>query len=125
VPASSVSALNSWGTYMVAAVALLLMLSPALAGATRDSREGADLRNLDGVREVLSTLQPGVSLLFSFGAWPGSDPLSISGYTLSCSYGGGTIELTSARLLPDITLYPGVQYLAYLGAGEVTVVQAG
>lgn len=125
MPVSSFSALNSWGAYMMAAMALLLMLSPTLAAATKGSREGADLRNLDGVHEVLSVLQPGVTLRFSFGGWPGSDPLSMSGDTISCSYGDGTIGLTTPRALPNMTLYPTVQYVAYLSGGEVKVVQTG
>ncbi|MDG6985188.1 MAG: hypothetical protein JRM73_00380 [Nitrososphaerota archaeon] len=125
MPASSVSALDSWGVYLVAAAALVLMLSPSLAATAKASREGADLRYLEGVRAVLASLRPGVGVEFSFGGWPPSDPITMDGNALTCSYGGGALELNSSRALPGMTLYPGVLYLAQLSSGAVEVTRVG
>ena len=119
------SAIDSWGVYIVAAAALLLMLSPLLVATARDSREGADARYLDGVRVVLASLQPGEGVRFSFGGWPSSDPIRLDGHALTCSYGYGNLELTVSRALPDLTLYPGVLYFAYLDGGAVGVYRVG
>ena len=124
MPATSISALNSWGIYMVAAFVLLLVLSPQLPSVSSDSGEGVDMRNLGGVSQVLSELRPGVSVRFAFGA-PGSGPILIGGHQLTCSYGAGAIRDQTATNLPNETLYPSVSYLAYLSGGEVEVVQAG
>jgi hypothetical protein len=116
--------LNSWGVYMTAALALLLFLSPALSASARDSREGVDLRNVDGVRAVLSSLQPGVSVRFSFGASASSDPIAVQGHEISSFYGSGYVRASCVCQLPDETLRPAVPYLAYLSGG-VVVLQGG
>ncbi|MDG7011312.1 MAG: hypothetical protein JRN57_04245 [Nitrososphaerota archaeon] len=125
MPASSIAALNSWGLYIVAAFALLLVLSPALSAVSSDSREGADLRSLDGVSAVLSALRPGVSARFSFGTSPAGDPILIGEHSLVCSYGSGLVETHTVAELPDETIYPTVAYLAYVSGDRVAVVPAG
>lgn len=109
---------------MVAALALLLLLSPALSTTLKDTREGVDLRNVDGVRAVLSSLQPGVSAAFSFGASASSDPITIRGDDISSSYGSGVVQALCRCALPDETLFPLVTYNAHIAGGSV-VVQAG
>lgn len=109
---------------MGSALALLLLLSTPLVSASRDSREGVDLRNLEGVRQVFSYLRPGVSARFAFGA-PGSDPIRIGGHELACSYGSGLIMERTAATLSNGTLYPGFSYVAYLRGTVVEVVRVG
>jgi hypothetical protein len=124
MPASSIGSIDSWGVYLAAAGALLLVLSPSLTSAATDSREGVDYRTLDGVRAILNALGPGEVTRFSFGSDPAGDPIRLLGEQLSCSYGRGTIIMSSALQLPTITLYPLVSYLAYINGSHVTVVWA-
>ena len=121
MPASSIGALNSWGTYLVASLALLLLISPALAAASRGSREGVDLRNTEGVGAVLSSLTPGVSVRFSFGSSASADPIVTQGHELLCSYGDGQVEIRTATLLANATLRPTTLYLAYVSNGAVVI----
>lgn len=125
MPASSVGALNAWGVYLIASAALILVLSPMLTGAARDSREGADWRTADGVRAVLDSLRPGITLDMSFGVSSSADPLRLRGHLISCDYGGGTISLPTRWALPDVTLSPLVNYAVRVSGGEVLVVRSG
>ncbi|MDE1858415.1 MAG: hypothetical protein KGI26_05060 [Thaumarchaeota archaeon] len=125
MPASSVGGLNAWGTYMLAALALLVVLSPALSSASRDAREASDLRYLEGVRAVLDSLRPGVAASFSFGVSAAGDPISAGGHTLASSYGSGAVEVHSEALLPNMTLRPATPYLASVSGGQIVVVQGG
>lgn len=104
---------------MLAALALLLFFSPALVSASRDSREGVDLRNIDGVRAVLSSLRPGVVARFSFGT-SANDPITVRGHEITCSYGAGSVEVYSSAAA-DATLLPSVTYLAYISGGAVVI----
>jgi len=117
--------MNSWGVYIVASLALVLVLAPLLTGTVRGSREGADWREADGVRAVLDGLRPGVSLNFSFGDALTSDKIQLHGKVISCNYGEGTISLSSKWSLPDFTLLPTVRYVAFLSGTQVRVSQAG
>lgn len=118
-------ALNSWGIYFAGAAALLLLMSPVIASASKDSREGVDLRNVEGVHAVLASLTPGVSVRFQYGVSASDDPIVTQGHQLRSSYGGGVVEMYSAAALSNETLLPRVTYRAYLGGGEVVVVPSG
>lgn len=124
MPASSVSALNSWGVYLAASLVLLALLSPALVSAARTSRAGADFREVDGVSAVLSSLAPGMTVTFSFGYGPGADPLVLTPTSIVCSYGPGNVSAASPWALPATTLFPGVRYAASLEGGTVRVADA-
>jgi hypothetical protein len=125
MPSSSVSSLNSWGVYLLSAVALLLLLSPELTGAVGDSRESADWRNLDGVRAVVDSLHPGLVVNLTYGGGSTSDLVELRGAWLSCSYGNGTLAFPSRWPLPNVTLTAGAMYLVRLSAGRVQVAQTG
>ncbi len=124
MPASSIGALNSWGLYLIASAALLLVLSPLLFGTAGAAREGADWRNADGVRAVLDNLRPGTAVRFSYGM-SGTDAIHLRGGLISCDYGGGTVSLRSRWALPDVTLLPAVEYTARVNGGRVEVTQTG
>lgn len=121
MPASSVGALNSWGAYLVASLVLLAILSPPLVSASRASREGVDLREVEGVSAVLSSLVPGMAVNLSFGSGPGGDSIVLNGSSVSSSFGPGGASVTTRLALPAMTLFPGVGYTARLVAGEVRV----
>jgi hypothetical protein len=125
LPVASTGALNSWGLYLIASAALVLMLGPPLTGVARDSREGADWRSVDGVRQVLDGLRPGIALDFSYGSSPTADSIHLAGSFVSCDYGSGTISLPSRWTLPSTTLLPTVHYTASLTGEEVQVAQLG
>ncbi len=125
MPASSFSSMNSWGLYLVAAVALVLILTPQLTALTRSSREAADWRYMDGVRYAVDSLQPGIAVnLTSFTPFA-LDPISFHGNEMICDYGRGTVTLTSRWPLPDLVLSPSSHYVLSLAGGKVAVAQAG
>lgn len=125
MPASSVGALNSWGVYLLAAAVLLTTLYPALSSGASDSREGLDLRNVEGVRAVLMALRPGVAVTFTFGPAEMADAITLSGHDVSSAYGGGVVTLSTPFGLPSVDLFPGVEYVASVEAGNVGVAPAG
>ena len=125
MPASSTSALNAWGVYLVASVALVGLLAPALTGLAADSREASDLRVADGIRSVINSLQPGTSIELSYGTWSTSDHFQLDGKQISVGYGRGTIILPVKWGLPNVTLVPDVLYHAWLVGNEVEVAAVG
>jgi len=120
-----VSSLNSWAVYLLSAVAFLLLVSPQLTGAVRESRESSDWRNLDGVRKALDALSPGVMINLTYGNAPSNDPIELGGYELSCSYGNGTVTFPSLWPLPTTNLTGSSHYLVWLSGGKVQVAQTG
>lgn len=123
MPASSLGASNSWGVYLLASAALLLLLTPQLAAVAKDSRESADWRNLDGVRAAVDSLRPGIALVFSYGLVKVSDPLRLMGHLVTCYDGNETLSATVRWMLPNATLLPSVRYGLSLAQGGVVVVQ--
>jgi hypothetical protein len=117
--------MNSWGLYIVSSVALVLVIAPQLGSLTRDSREGIDWRNVDGIRSVVNSLGPGVLVNLSFGRTSAEDPVVLRGLSFSCAYGNGTIVLPSRWPLPNMTLLPGHHYRLWLSGEEVQVIEAG
>lgn len=117
------SSLNSWGAYILAAAALVALLAPALGSTAAASREGADWRTVDGVRQALSSLGPGMTVTFVVG--PGADSLMLTGRAITCSYGGGTVSAASPWPLPNMTLSPGVAYSVSLSGGSLRVRAVG
>ena len=121
MPAPSLSSLNSWGAYLLAALALILMLTPQMAAVARDSRESADWRNLDGVRAAVDSLRPGITLLLSYGAANVSDTVRLGGHLVSCSDGNDTLSMAVRWARPIITLIPSLHYRLSLSQGAVRV----
>jgi hypothetical protein len=108
----------------MAALAMTLVLSPALTSAAKDSRQGADWRILDGVRSVLDSLRPGFTAFLIFGAPGTSDSIHLGGHRISISYGGGSILQGSKWTLVNATLLPGVAYRVWLAGGIAQVANA-
>lgn len=123
MPASSVSGLNSWGVYLFASVALVLVLTPQLAGAAQASRRTSDWRNLDGIRALVDSLRPGEAALFSYGIPGASDAVRLGGREAWCVDGAVTIAEPTLWPLPNFTLAPGTLYRLGVSRGEVTVEQ--
>ena len=113
--------MNSWGVYLVAALALVLVLAPQLSAVTASSRKESDWRYLDGVRQAIDSLEPGVVLNVTFTSPLMTDPVLLSGHALTIDYGSGTLGLSSRWPLPDIALRPSSHYLLSLVGGTVTV----
>ena len=124
MPASSVSGLNSWGLYVFASVALVLLFAPQLRGVASDARESADWRNVDGVRAVIDSLRPGMSVLFTYGPSFAPDDVRLEGHLVSCPDGNGTISMPVVWALPNITLSPSARYHLALVLGVVRVTQS-
>lgn len=119
------SALNSWGVYVIASAALVLVMSPILVGTANDSREGVDWRNVDAIRSAIDELRPGVALGLFFGSSSAGDVVRLAGHQVSCYYGTGTVSLSSRWTLPDVTLSPSVHYTVWLNGENVRVAQVG
>lgn len=121
MPASSFSEMNSWGAYLLASMALVLLLSPQLLRVARDSRASSDWRYADGVRAVVDSLAPGAKVEITFGVAKVSDPVQLLGHHVICFDGNGTISLPVRWDLPNTTLAPGMHYRLSLSSGEVVV----
>ena len=121
MPASSIGSLNSWGLYIFAAAALVLILAPQLSSVTTYSRVGADWREVDGIRAVVDSLSPGVTLQLSYGVAGLSDAVNLSGHLVTCSYGNGSIMARVVWPLPAMTLAPSVHYSLSIVRGAVRV----
>lgn len=116
--------MNSWGLYIFASVALVLLLTPQLGGVARDARESADWRNVDGVRAIIDSLAPGVTVLFAYGSSASPDRIRLEGHLVSCRDGDGTISMPVAWALPNVTLSPSVRYRLALVGGAVVVTKS-
>jgi hypothetical protein len=125
LPASSVSGMNSWGLYLISAVALVLMLTPQLTALASDSRESSDWRYMDGIREVVNSIQPGVSLNLSLVSPMAPDEIRLSGHHLSCDYGRGTLNMVTDWSLSDAIISPNSRYVLWLSGGTVMVTRIG
>ncbi len=107
--------------YLAAAAALLLVVSPAITAAARASRAGADWRYADGVRAVLDSLSPGVTVRFSYGSSPSADEILLAGDTMRIYDGAGFIAFETSHPVPTMSLLPTVPYSAELVGGMVEV----
>jgi hypothetical protein len=107
--------------YLAAAAALLLVITPAISAAARASRAGADWRYTDGVRAVLDSLSPGMTVRFSYGSSPSADEIILAGDTVSIYDGVGFIAFETSHPVPTMFLRPTVSYSAELVGGEVEV----
>jgi hypothetical protein len=123
LPVSSISGLNSWGLYIFASVALVLLFTPQLVGVTKDARDSADWRNIDGVRAVIDSLRPGITLLLAYGPSVSPDEVRLGGHLVSCPDGNGTISMPVRWALPNVTLSPSARYRLSLVLDVVTVNQ--
>ena len=123
MPASSISGLNSWVLYISGWTALVLLLTPQLAGGAKDARASADWRNVDGVRAVVDSLRPGLAVLLISVSSGSPDEVRLGGHLVSCPDGNGTVTMTVTWALPNITLAPSVLYRLTLASGVVVVTQ--
>jgi hypothetical protein len=122
MPATSISSLTSWGLYLLASTALLVIAAPMVAGSAQAARIGADSRNLDGVKTVLDNLSPGMTATFVFVGSPGSDPIRIEGHSISCTSASGKMTVLSKWELPNMDLQQSVVYSVQLEGNSVRVV---
>ena len=109
----------------MASAALLVVMTPQMVSLTGMSREAADWRCADGVRAVIDSLRPGVSVVLSFSAWPWKDPVHLSGNEVSVEYGNGTVRLPLEWAAPVLTLEPSTPYRVWLLGGQVQVLPLG
>ncbi len=123
MPASSISSLNSWGLYIFASVALVLLFAPQLGGVAKDARESADWRNVDGVRAVIDSMRPGIAVLLTYGTSATPDSIRLGGHLVSCEDGNGTISMPVTWALPNVTLSPSVNYRLALAYGTLMVTE--
>ena len=111
--------------YLLSAVGLLLLLSPQLTGTVRDSRESSDWRNLDGVRQAVDGLRPGIMINLTYGSMSTVDQVELRDVQFSCSYGNGTVTFPSRWPLPNVNLTASAHYLVWLSGGQVQVSRTG
>ena len=120
MPASTVSAMNSWGVYLIASAALVLILAPSLQKISSDTRVASDWREIDSVRRIIDSLRPGMTVHLRLGS-DAKDTISLHGYEILCDDGAGMLLRNSRWLLPDYSLLPGVGYVLSLGTTRVEV----
>jgi hypothetical protein len=118
------AAMNSWGVYLIASASLILLLAPTIYKTSNNARIASDWREVDGVRTVIDSLRPGLSVQVKL--WMNStDAIRLQGYQISCNDGSGILTGRSAWLLPDYTLVHGTRYLLTLDGSRVEVTQVG
>jgi hypothetical protein len=117
--------MNSWGIYVVSAVALVLVLTPQLSGLVRYARESADLRYMDGVQAAVDALQPGVIVRIGPAPSFAPDPIIFGGRSLSSNCGSSTLVVSTDYPLSNATLSPASDYVLSLLNGVVVVTQVG
>lgn len=122
MPATSISSLTSWGLYLLASTALLVIAAPMVAGSSQAARMSADSRALDGVRAVLDNLRPGMTATLVFWGSTGSDPIRIEGHSITCTFSSGKMTVLSKWELPSVNLQPTVVYSVWLDGDSVRVV---
>ncbi|MBI3841532.1 MAG: hypothetical protein HY297_06260 [Thaumarchaeota archaeon] len=117
--------LSSWGAYVVATGVLVAAMSPVFVGVLSSSVIGSGFRYLDGVRSVLDSLRPGMTVSFSYGykGFPGE--IRLEGWGLTFQSGGANVSFPSHWFLPDIALVPGTSYSAHLTGASVEVDGSG
>jgi hypothetical protein len=120
MPASSVGAMNSWGVYLIASAALILILAPSLQKISSDARIASDWRSIDGVSRIIDSLKPGMTVHLKLGS-ESNDAIILRGNEISCHDGTGTILRNSRWPLPAFTLLPGAEYVITLGSTKVEV----
>jgi hypothetical protein len=112
--------MNSWGVYLIASAALILILAPALQKITSDARIASDWREIDGVSRIIDSLRPGMTVHLKLGS-DTKDAIRLHGNEISCYDGTGVLVRNSRWLLPDYTFLPGIGYIISLGTTQVEV----
>lgn len=125
MPATSLSSQLSWGSYLLAAGALVLVVSPTLAGTSAYSRSAADLRTLEGVTSVLNGLSPGVSVELWYSPTTSQGMISLSGHQVSYLDGNRSLSNLCRWSLPSMTLSPFRVYIARLQGERVELSPLG
>ncbi len=121
MPASSVSSSVSWGVYLVASLALVTALTPAIRGVSQFSQEAALGTVVQGVASVVNGLEPGMAASLVLQIPAANASVRLEGHTVVGTLGGIRISQPSSWALPNTTLSYGVVYTLTIEEGRVEV----
>lgn len=119
MPVSALSALDSWGVYMLSSLALILLVVPSVLGLYGEAVDSGGLRGVAGIREVVDGLEPGMQVLVSYG-WDGMPgTVTLEGDSATYAYGSVSFSVVCAWPFQPSVLLPGVEYELHVASGRV------
>jgi hypothetical protein len=122
LPATSTESLMSWGVYLLAAGGILIVLMPTVTTVGSMSSAAMAKGEVQGVADVLDSLRPGMTVVFTAG--PGAG-ITLAGHEISEKTSAGVFNASCTWGLPYLQLAPGGTYSARLSGGSVLVVPHG
>jgi hypothetical protein len=124
-PATVLSSAFSWGAYLAASLALAMVLGPTANAVLSGSQLSAGSKLLDGVKDVIDGLSPGLNTTLQFGLPGLQGRIETSGHTVSYSSAAFSGSEQTRWALPNMTLEPGVSYVLRLEGESVMVSRVG
>jgi hypothetical protein len=125
VPAVAVSSQLSQSIYFISIIGLSVLLARPVYLVYSASQERSAQVVASGVEAVIDSMSPGTTVVTSLQSYPGVQlSVSLSGTTVSASFGKATATAQVRWELPRETLSPGATYSFTLNGGDVVVAQA-
>lgn len=125
MPATSLETILSWGVYILAGGAALAILVPVALGIQRDSAISADRTQLEGLRSVLESLGPGMTVTFILPSGLQSGDVVLDGHSIVYVGTGGNVTLVSDCSFENTELSGPAAYVARADDGTVEVLPRG
>jgi hypothetical protein len=125
VPAVAVSSQLSQSIYFISIIGLSVLLARPVYLVYSGSQERSAQVVASGLGAVIDSMSPGTTVVTSLESYPGVQlSVSLSGTTVSASFGDATAAAHVRWDLPRATLSPGATYSLTLNGGDVVVAQA-
>jgi hypothetical protein len=121
LPAASVSSTVSWTVYFAASLVLVSVCSPMLAGVKSYACGDSAARTAQGAAQVIDSLEPGMTVAFSFHPPATGDHIEMDGRSLSAVWCGRSSTFRTVWQLPTGVLAPGLDYRFRLAGNQVEV----
>ncbi len=125
MPAVVVSSQLSQSIYFISIIGLSVLLARPVYLVYSGSQERSAQVVASGLGAVIDSMSPGTTVVTSLESYPGVQlSVSLSGTTVSASFGDATAAAQVRWDLPHATLSPGATYSLTLNGGDVVVAQA-
>ena len=125
MPAVVVSSQLSQSIYFISIIGLSVLLARPVYLVYSGSQERSAQVVASGLEAVIDSMSPGTTVVTSLESYPGVQlSVSLSGTTVSASFGDATAAAQVRWDLPHATLSPGATYSLTLNGGDVVVAQA-
>lgn len=100
----------SFALYLFAAAGLILVASPAMTGTLNASRESIGIRIMDGLRDVVDNLHPGMKVKFVIPPDLPGRSIRLNDNTISMSLGNRTESVSVSTSFVSGSLFPSHAY---------------